>query len=151
MEQAVAVPGGSSRARAIPMAITLLIVEDQDTMRRTLRRFLRLAFPDWVLFEAADGAAALVACAEQRPDVVLMDIMLPDADGIALTVQVRAILPGSKVIFVSYLGGETHIARALAAGGSAYVMKDRLFSDLIPAITRALDADPSAAGRPDPD
>lgn len=133
------------------MVRTLLIVEDQDTMRRTLRRFLRRSYPDWALFEAADGASALAACAEHRPDVVLMDIMLPDADGIALTVQVKSILPETKVIFVSYLGGETHMARALAAGGSAYVMKDRLFSDLIPAITRALDAGPSAAGRPDPD
>lgn len=116
------------------MAKTLLIVEDQEPMRRTLRRFLRQTFADWTLVEAADGATALTACAEHRPDVVLMDIMLPDADGIALTVQVKAILPDTKVILVSYLGGETHIARALAAGGSAYVMKDKLFSDLVPAI-----------------
>lgn len=116
------------------MAKTLLIVEDQEPMRRTLRRFLRQALPDWTVIEAADGMAALAACAAHRPGVVLMDIMLPDADGIALTPQVKAILPGTKVIFVSYLGGETHVARALAAGGSAYVMKDRLFYDLVPAI-----------------
>ncbi len=114
--------------------MTLLIVEDQDLMRKTLHRFLRQTFPDWTLLEAADGAGALAAFAEHRPDVVLMDILLPDADGIALTVQAKAMLPDVKVIFVSYLGGETHVARARAAGGSAYVMKDRLFSDLVPAI-----------------
>lgn len=112
----------------------LLIVEDQDMMRKTLRKFLGQAFPDWTLLEAADGAAALAACAAHRPGVVLMDIMLPDTDGIALTARVKAILPDTEVIFVSYLSGETHVARALAAGGSAYVVKDRLFSDLVPAI-----------------
>lgn len=114
--------------------MTLLIVEDQETMRRTLHRFLQSALPEWTLLEAANGADALAACAAHRPEVVLMDIMLPDADGIALTVQVKAALPDARVIFVSYLGGETHVARALAAGGSAYVTKDRLFSDLVPAI-----------------
>lgn len=134
MEPAVAVHGGLSRAHEGPRSVTLLIVEDQETMRKTLHRFLQSAFPEWTVLEAATGADALAACAAHRPEVVLMDIMLPDADGIALTVQVKATLPEARVIFVSYLGGETHVARALAAGGSAYVTKDRLFSDLVPAI-----------------
>lgn len=124
--------------------MNLLIVEDQDMMRKTLRRFLQPAFPHWHLLEAADGASALAACAAHRPQVVLMDISLPDTDGIALTVRVKALLPGAQVIFVSYLSGETHVARALAAGGCAYVVKDRLFSDLVPAITGVVTAGPPA-------
>lgn len=120
--------------------MTLLIVEDQDMMRKTLRRFLQPAFPQWTVLEAADGASALAACVAHRPQAVLMDISLPDMDGIALTVRVKALLPEVQVIFVSYLSGETHVERALAAGGCAYVVKDQMFSDLIPAIVDAVGA-----------
>ncbi len=118
----------------------LLIVEDQDMMRKTLRRFLQPAFPQWTVLEAADGASALAACVAHRPQAVLMDISLPDVDGIALTVRVKAMLPEVRVIFVSYLSGETHVERALAAGGCAYVVKDQMFSDLIPTIVDAVAA-----------
>lgn len=120
--------------------MNVLIVEDQVMMRTALRRFLQPAFPRWTLLEAADGASALAACTAHRPELVLMDISLPEVDGIALTRRVKALLPDTHVIFVSYLSGETHVAHALAAGGCAYVVKDRLFSDLIPAIAAAMAA-----------
>lgn len=126
--------------------MTILIVEDQLLMRNTLRKFLQPAYPEWAFIEAADGASAMEACAAYLPQVVLMDISLPDIDGIALTKSIKDLLPNVAVIFVSYLNGKAHIDRALAAGGCAYVVKDRLFTDLIPAIENAISAESPLGG-----
>jgi len=66
----------------------MLIVEDQDLMRRTLREYLQSAYANAVILEAADGARALELCRDQRPQLVLMDIGLPDANGIDVTAQI---------------------------------------------------------------
>jgi DNA-binding NarL/FixJ family response regulator len=116
----------------------MLIVEDQDFMRRVLRRFLQSAFPDSHLLEAADGGSAMALCREHQPDVVLMDIDLPDANGIELTTQVRRLLPGTAVIMVSAHTESVYIERARAAGAFAYVAKDAVHQELLPAIKAAL-------------
>lgn len=136
------IDAGTSDA-ADPRQTTLLIVEDEAVMRHTVRKFLQLAYPQWTILEAEGGAQALAACSARRPGVVLIDICLPDIDGITLAPQVKTLLPGCGVVFVSYLDGATYIERALAAGGCAYVVKDRLFTDLLPAIA-------AAVGRPLP-
>lgn len=116
----------------------MLIVEDQDFMRRVLRRFLQSAFPDSPLLEADNGSSALALCREHQPRVVLMDIELPDANGIELTAQVRRLLPDTAVIMVSAHTEGVYIERAQAAGAFAYVAKDALHQDLLPAIKAAL-------------
>jgi two-component system, NarL family, response regulator DegU len=123
---------------------TVLIVEDQALMRRTLRDFLQSAFPDCALPEAADGASALEACNACRPDLVLMDKCLPDADGIELTARLKILYPGIQVIVVSYRSGEVYVQRALAAGARAYLLKDNLVTELIPAVAAAIGVSPAA-------
>src|SRR3972149_2041084 len=103
---------------------TVLIVDDQALLRRTLRDFLQNAFPDYNLREAADGASALEACNAYRPILVLMDKCLPDADGIELTARLKILYPGIQVIVISYMRGEVYVQRALAAGARAYLLKD---------------------------
>ena len=127
----------------------ILIVEDQDQMRETMRKFLHPMLPSWEFLEAADGESALRACNAHRPSLVLMDIMLPDTDGISLTGHIKIEIPTTKVVFVSYLGDQATRDRALAAGGSAYVHKDRLYNDLYPAIRHAIcdGAPPGKGGR----
>jgi DNA-binding NarL/FixJ family response regulator len=115
-----------------------LIVEDQAYMRRTLRRFLESAFPGHEFHVACSGARALVQCRDHRPDVVLMDIELPDANGIELTAQIRLMLPDTAVIIVSNHNSAEHVRRALAAGAVAYVSKDAVDRDLIPSVKDAL-------------
>jgi len=115
----------------------VLIVEDQALMRQTLRDFLQGAFPSCNFREAADGASALEACKAYRPNLVLMDKCLPDADGIDLTARLKVLYPGIQVIVVSYRSGETYVQRALAAGARAYLVKDTLITDLIPAVAAA--------------
>jgi DNA-binding NarL/FixJ family response regulator len=116
----------------------MLIVEDQDYMRRMLREFLQAAFPNKKIHEAGDGRSALALCQERRPGVVLMDIELPDANGIELTAQVKALLPDAAVIIVSSHTGSAYIERARAAGACAYVAKDNVHKDLLPAISAAM-------------
>lgn len=122
----------------------MLIVEDQALMRRTLCDFLHNAFPHCPMQEAADGASALEACKAGPPDLVLMDKCLPDADGIELTARLRILYPGIQVIVISYLSGEIYVQRALAAGARAYLVKDNLVTDLVPAVAAVIGASSAA-------
>ena len=125
--------GNGSRVRA-----NVLIVEDEALLRRTLHDFLQDAFPDCNFMDAADGASALQACNACRPALVLMDKCLPDADGIELTARLLSLHPGIRVIVISYRSGEIYVERALAAGARAYLVKDNLTTDLIPAVAAAI-------------
>lgn len=122
---------------------TVLIVEDQALLRNSLCNFLQGAFPDVIFLEAADGAGAIAACNTHRPRLILMDVCLPDANGIELTRRVKTLLPDTQVIVMSYKSGETYVNRALAAGARAYICKDHLTTDLIPMVADAIGRDPA--------
>jgi two-component system, NarL family, response regulator DegU len=117
---------------------TVLIVEDQALMRHTLHDFLQDAFPDCNFLDVEDGASALEACNAYRPVLVLMDKCLPDADGIELTARLKSLYPGIQVIVISHYSGEIYVQHALAAGARAYLVKDNLTTDLIPAVAAAI-------------
>lgn len=122
---------------------TVLIVEDQALLRRTMRELLQDAFPDCNFLDVADGASALEACETYRPNLVLMDKCLPDADGIELTARLKILYPGIQVIVVSHWSGEAYVQHALAAGARAYLVKDNLATDLISAVAAALSVPPA--------
>ena len=124
----------------------MLIVEDQDFMRRMLREYLQGAYPDAVIMEAADGARALELCGSHSPQLVLMDVRLPDANGIDLTAQVRKMLPDTEVIIISQHAGRAYVERARAAGAFAYITKDKVYRGLLPTVGRALGRAPSGGG-----
>lgn len=116
----------------------MLIVEDQDIMRQMLREFLQSAYPDARILEAGSGDRALALCREHRPRLVLMDVKLPDANGIELTAQAKALLPETTVIVISQETARTYVERARAAGAFAYVAKHNLQRELLPAVASAL-------------
>ena len=122
---------------------TVLIVDDHPQLRQVMREFLQSAFPGCSFREAADGAAALEACNAFQPQLVLMDIGLPDADGIELTARLGTLYPGIRVIVVSQKRGEIYVEQALAAGARAYVCKDHLLTDLVPAVAAAIGISPA--------
>ena len=122
---------------------TVLIVEDHSPLRQIMRDFLQSAFPNSDFREAADGASALEACKADRPNLVLMDKCLPDADGIELTARLKVLYPGIQVIVISYMRGEIYVQRALAAGARAYLLKENLATDLIPAVAAAIGIAPA--------
>jgi len=126
--------------------ISMLIVEDQDFMRQMLREYLQSAYPDAAIIEAANGARALELCGSHSPQLVLMDVGLPDANGIVLSAQVKEMLPDTAVIIVSQHAGLAYVERARAAGAFAYITKDKVYRELLPTVSRALGRAPSDGG-----
>ena len=116
----------------------MLIVEDQEHMRRTLVEYVQSAYPDITVMEAADGARALQLCRSSSPRLVLMDVALPDANGIELTAQIRVMLPATEVVIVSQHAVMAYVERAHAAGAFAYITKDKVYRELLSTIDRAL-------------
>ena len=122
---------------------TVLIVDDHSPLRQIMRELLQIAFQCCNYREAADGASALEACNAYRPILVLMDKCLPDADGIELTARLKILYPAIQVIVVSHRSGEIYVQRALAAGARAYLVKDNLTTELIPAVAAAIGIAPA--------
>jgi two-component system response regulator EvgA len=126
--------------QADPQPAIILIVDDHAAIRELLRDHLLSAHPECVVLDAADGATALAICRQHRPRIVLMDVGLPDADGIELCARFRALEPGMEVIIVSHHVAGEYVGRARAAGAFAYVAKDRIFHELTSFTARALAA-----------
>ena len=136
--------GSMTRRANILGQKTMLIVDDHSPLRQVLHDFLQRAFPSCNFREAADGASALEACDAYPPNLVLMDKCLPDADGIELTARLKTLYPETQVIIVSSSSGEVYVQRALAAGARAYILKDHIVTDLIPAVAGAIGVGPAA-------
>jgi DNA-binding NarL/FixJ family response regulator len=118
--------------------VDLLVIDDQSVMRALIRDFLQTSMPDLAIAEAPDGKRGMQLVAEREPCIVLMDINLPDANGIELTARIRELRPTTQVIMISNLGGSAYVERAHLAGAFGYVNKDKIYSDLMPFLTRAL-------------
>ena len=116
----------------------MLIVEDQEPMRSALREFLQAAYPQADIREAADGARALELCSGPRLPLVLLDVGLPDANGIDLIPRIKALQPDSVIIVVSQHTERAYAERARAAGAFAYVNKGAIYRELLPAIAEGL-------------
>ena len=116
----------------------MLIVDDHGPMRAALRELLHSAYPEARILEAADGARALELCLSHRPSLVLMDVSLPDANGIELTARIKAMLPECIVIVVSQHTARIYMESAHEAGAYAYITKHTVHRELLPAIERAL-------------
>ena len=117
--------------------IRVMLVDDHTMVRRGLATFLR-AFDDLELAgEAESGEAAIQLCAAVLPDVILMDMVMPDMDGAAATRAIRQQFPQVQVIaLTSFKEGEL-VKNALAAGAIGYLLKDVSADDLVRAIRAA--------------
>ena len=131
-------PHHPPRACAAPAALTILVVDDNRHMRRLLLEVLGNEFRGSSILEAADGREALAQCLQATPDIVVMDIGLPDADGIELTSTVRLLFPQTAVVVLSSHEGSAYRDAACHAGAASYVAKVDVATALIPAISAAL-------------
>jgi DNA-binding NarL/FixJ family response regulator len=130
--------------------IRILLVDDHAMVRRGMRDFLALHDDLEVVGEAADGLAALQSTAELLPDVVIMDLLMPEMDGIAATAEIKSRYPGVEVIALTSFVDEDRVTAAIEAGASGFLLKDAEADDLADAIRAAVAGevhlDPAVAG-----
>ena len=117
---------------------TVLIVEDHEGVRTGLREWLTSVFPDCCFLEAKSGEEAVTMARDHQPDVVLMDIVLPQMSGIEATRHIKAAVPQAQVVILTIYEGSMYQTQARAAGATAYVPKRTMHRDLIPVISALL-------------
>lgn len=108
----------------LPEKVRLLIVDDHALLRDGLRKILALQNDFEVLADAADGRAAHMLAVQLLPDIVLMDINMPQLNGIEATRLITADCPGTKIIALTIHDEEEYVHELVKAGVSAYVLKD---------------------------
>ena len=106
-----------------PSLATVLLVDDHEMMRDGLREALERSELFQVVGEAGDGAAAVAAAQRLRPDVIIMDVIMPVQDGIDACREIMEILPDTKVLVLTASMEEDAVVEAAAAGASGYLQK----------------------------
>jgi two-component system, NarL family, response regulator LiaR len=115
-------------------SVSILIVEDDPVMRLGLRQFLATAPQLTIVGEAADGYSALAAVHTLAPALVMMDIGLPQLDGIEATRQIKAKFPLVRILMLTSHTEETEMIAALSCGADAYCIKGTSLTQLLQAI-----------------
>jgi len=114
--------------------IRVLIADDHAVVRQGLRTFLELQEDIDVVGEAADGVQALQAAAALEPDVVLMDLVMPELDGVAAIERLRETAPATRVLVLTSFLDEDKVLPAICAGAAGYLLKDVEPAELVRAI-----------------
>ena len=122
-------------------SIRVLLVDDDDLMRAGLRSVLSSDETIEVVGEAGDGRVALAEIRKLRPDLVLMDIRMPELDGISATREVLSAEPDVKVVVLTTFEEDDYIFEALSAGASGFLLKRTKPEELIAAIHTVADGD----------
>jgi len=120
------------------MPIKIILADDHKIVRQGLRTLLEQESDIQVMGEADDGRMAVRLARELSPQVVIMDVGMPDLNGIEATRQVLAECPGVKVIALSMHSDRRFVMNMLKAGASGYLLKDSAFEELATAIRMVL-------------
>ena len=114
--------------------IRILIADDHIVVRMGLRTLLE-AEPDLqVVGEAATGTEAILGFEQMRPDVVLLDLQMPDGGGLAALLSIKTLDPTAKIIILTSYGSEEDIYQAVQSGAAGYVLKNERSDDLLDAV-----------------
>lgn len=114
--------------------VRVVVVDDQDLVRAGFVALVQATPGMDVVAEAANGADAVERVRETAPDVVLMDIRMPELDGLAATRQLRATHPGVRVLIVTTFDLDEYVYDALQAGAAGFLLKDARPTELIAAV-----------------
>jgi DNA-binding NarL/FixJ family response regulator len=128
------------------MSIRLLVCDDHEVIRTGLASLLAGTDIE-IIAEAANGKEAVEQAEVHRPDVILLDIRMPDGDGLSTLEKLRTAVPDSRVVMLSTYDNPTYIARAVALGASDYVLKGSTREAIVATITAAAEGEsPSRSG-----
>ena len=119
------------------MTIRVLLADDHAIMREGLRALLGGSPGITVVAEVANGREALRRCEELAPDVLVMDISMPDLNGIEAARMVREKCPATRIVMLSMHSSVEHVFRAFDAGASGYVLKDSASAEVMTAVHTA--------------
>jgi len=116
------------------MSIHILLADDHTILRAGLRMMLNAQSDFEVIGEAQDGRQAIQEAQRLQPDVILMDITMPDMNGIEATRQIKKLLPETKVLILTMHEHDEYVFQASRAGASGYMLKEAADTDLISAL-----------------
>ncbi len=114
--------------------ITIVVVDDHPVVRNGLVALLRTIPELEVVGEAADGAEAVRVVSDTEPDVVLMDIRMPETDGIEATRQLRQLAPATRVLVLTMHDDDATVFTAMQAGAQGYLLKEADEDDIVRAV-----------------
>lgn len=115
--------------------VRITLADDHTLVREGLRKIIE-AQPGWeVISEAADGREAVSQALELKPDVVIVDLAMPQLSGVDAIQQIVRRLPATRVLVLSMHADEVYVTRALRAGAHGYLLKDSAGTDLLRAVT----------------
>ena len=116
--------------------IRVLIAEDQTLMRQGLRTILELNEGFTVVGEAQNGQQAVERALAFQPDVVLMDVQMPEMNGVEATTQITRVLPATRVILLTTFDYDEYVFEGMKAGARGYLLKDMSTAELLTTIHR---------------
>jgi two-component system, NarL family, response regulator DegU len=129
----------------------LAIVDDHELARESLQNMLADESDFEIVGEAANGRQALLLCSRLRPDLILMDVRMPEMDGLAATKEIKERYPETSVMMLTMHENPDYLLEALKAGAAGYVLKDAPQEDIIEAVRRVRNGespmDPELAAR----
>ncbi len=125
------------QSSAEPRPTRVLIVDDHGVVREGLRAYLELEPDIQVVGEAKDGLEAVRRAAELQPDVVLMDLVMPNMDGVDATSRIKEQQPATHIIILTSFLDDERVVPAIRAGATSYLLKDVAAADLARAIRGA--------------
>ena len=120
-----------------PQTITVLIIDDHQLVREGVRNFLQRLRDITVVGEAGSGQEGLRLASDLAPDVVLMDLVMPEMDGVETTRRLKQISPRTQVIVLTSFDDDQHILPAIRAGALSYILKDVGTAALAEAVRKA--------------
>jgi len=124
-------------------AIRVMIVDDHAIVRKGIRALLSTERDLQVIGEASDGAEAVTQAHALRPDVILMDLVMPKLDGIEATRQIAANQPGTRILVLTSFAADDEVFPAIKAGALGYLLKDTGPEELVRAIHQVHRGEPT--------
>jgi DNA-binding NarL/FixJ family response regulator len=118
--------------------ITVIVADDHPIVRTGLRALLEADNDCQVIGEAGDGLTTMRLILELHPDVAILDVLLPDLDGLEVARRTREHVPSTRIVMLSMHAEESYVLTALRYGASAYVLKEATTTDLIFAVHAAV-------------